>query len=158
MVNKRGYLQILEAIIAVLLIFGVIVVLNSRQVRFETEIPLSVSQSQRAILDEIVINEIISECVLNHVDDVGEASQGRCLDNQKVINGFTCSTEFGKLITKYIPVVYNSECEVCKQALSCLTTEEAKQIPLQKSVYTSTVFLSGNGTNEKVVRLYFWEK
>jgi len=156
MVGKRGYLRILEAIIAIVMIFGILLYVGQKESDFKTDVPSVVSEAQRVILDEIAFDEKFVDCVLFYVD--GTDTQGVCSGNTHGDGtGFDCNVEMDILINKHLPIGYDYTCEICEESLSCLGGD-AEDIPSGKSVYTSTTFLAGNGDNEKVIRLYFWLK
>ena len=162
MVNKRGYIRILESLIAVIMILSFFLYISQRNVNYNTGVPSVVSESQKFILDEIAINDNYVDSVLNY--NYGASKQGACKSNgytsQVSGSSFQCGGddgEFATLIDANVPQGYESACEICEQSLSCLGGND--DIPRSdESVYTSTTFLVGDGTNEKVVRLYFWRK
>ena len=66
MVGKKGYLRILEALIAVILIFGFFLFLNLKDPDVDLRVPLAVGESQRIILDIIATNDSFVECVVDY--------------------------------------------------------------------------------------------
>lgn len=71
MVGKKGYLRTIEAIVAILLVFGfLLVVLPSGEevAKDSHEEPVALQLSSEAILSEIQKNDVFRTCVLN--DDV----------------------------------------------------------------------------------------
>lgn len=146
MVNKRGYLRILEALIAIVILFGAVLFINSNVPKVDVSVPSNVHESQGIILEKFSFNGTLRGCVL----DVG--FEGLCSDNLRDLGGSTCADAFDSVITDDLPIGYSYLCEICSQSLSCIGTSA----PINKSVFTSTVFLSDDETNKKVVRLYFW--
>ena len=136
MVNKKGYLRILEAIIAVVLLFGVVLLVLSRQQEVSTGVPSNVLESQRIILERISYDKDLRNCIIN-------AADGKC--------DVLCATSAAIISEDLLPG-YNYACEICSKSLSCTDLP----LPTDKSVFTNTIFFAGDGTNEKVVRLYFW--
>jgi len=145
--------MILEALIAVLLLFGFIIFIHQRGNNVQKEIPSVVRESQQFILDEIAHNSYFVNCVLNYASSDGPG--GACKDNTFVLNdgSFLCGVKMDQFIISSKPITYDYACEICPRSLSCLSDNS---VPAQKSVYTATTFLVGDGTNEKVIRLYFW--
>ena len=141
MVNKKGYLRILEAMIASFLLFGVVLFLYSQASAPSVEYPFSVQESQRFILNILSFNITLRNCIVN------STFTGNCFTHSTL----SCKNFLNQTITPSIPVGYSAACEICNSSLSCLSSTA----PLDTSVFTHTLFLV-DGTNEKVLRLYFW--
>lgn len=141
MVNKRGYLRILEAVLAIVLLLGVILFITSKPVDLDIETPPIVIESQEQILDMIAFDVTLRTCIL-------EANSGAC-------SSVLCwDPGLKQKIEDNIPLGYGYGCEICDQSLSCADITSSND----KSIFTSTLFFASDGTNnEKVVRIYFWK-
>ncbi len=145
MVNNKGYLRILEALMAIVLLFGIVLFVNSKVINVNTGFTTLIFESQNNILNQFALNENIRNCAV-YSDYTGE-----CMKHPM------CGVDLNKTILGELPIGYGFTCEICNKSLSCLKDDEANVISKDKSVFTSTIFLSGNGTNEKVIRLYYWK-
>ena len=149
MVNNKGYLRILEAVIAVVLLLGVMLFISTRSSVNDAKTPSNVVESMRIILEKISVNETLRSCIVNFT------YVGECRQSSDLFNGLNCGVEINKTIFEEVPLGYSYTCEICNQSLSCLTTAQANVIPWNKSVFTDTIFLAKEDI-EKVVRLYLW--
>ena len=68
--NKRGWIEIVEAFVAVLLISGVLLVLFTQQNSEKTDISTSIYTTQISILREIQTNDKFRNEILNPLDSV----------------------------------------------------------------------------------------
>src|SRR3989344_8141844 len=109
MVNKRGYLRTLEALIGIIIVFGVILFVNQKNVEVELGVPGIVESSQRAILDQISQDADYRECVLNY--DSGD-NPGSCSSVGYYITLPDCSVDIIDLIEGNLPYGYNYACEI----------------------------------------------
>lgn len=182
MVDKKGYIRTIEAVLAVLIIFGVLVFINTRNVQQEIDVPGIVESSQKIILETLFNDLALRYCIVEGIDSTTTQSFiGKCTDANFVINDaeipltadrtrlvyndhptnsiVDCGNSIKDFITENLPPGYLYTCEICDKTLSCLPDDETILIPINKNVYTKTVFmaLTEERINQKVVRLYFWK-
>ncbi len=187
MVNNKGYIRTLEAVFAILIVFGVIIFTIQGNRERDVGSPALVDSSQRFVLDTLSFDLALRTCVVNGTkgnDGVGEPYNGLCNATDftmnlkdlpraattfrisnfiRNVNGeeiIFCGEAIGNLIEENMPSGYYYICEVCNSPLSCLSSEEGKNIPSDgRSVFTKTLFLaiSEGNIREKVIRLYYWK-
>ncbi|MFH1592990.1 MAG: hypothetical protein ABIB47_06520 [Candidatus Woesearchaeota archaeon] len=178
--NKKGYIRILEAIFAILLLFGVIIYLTQQTTEKDYSAPSLVESSQRFVLDTISFDTALRYCVIEGISGSGDSYVGPCdvdtgftlseselpvtaptsriknyIDEDGVIS---CGDAIGNFIMGSLPLGHYYTCEICESSLSCLNTDEGAAIPDDgRDVYTKTIFLAiSDKVSEKVVRLYYW--
>ena len=137
----KGLIKTLEAVIAVLLILGLLIVILPEKKIPTGEIPAEVKNAERFILEEISLNNVYRDCITVSNAGYHGACEPGCLSQ---INNFMASNA---------PFGYTVSCEVCDTALSCANL----QLPSEKSIYTDSIFISSRQT-KKVLRVYFYEK
>ncbi len=90
MVNKRGFLRILEAIIAIIIVLGFVISIMPDKVQNTGKIPPDLEQTTESILKEVQGNPSYRECVLGDT-------------NKKYKLNFNVDVEGGpKCVYKYI--------------------------------------------------------
>ena len=147
MVNKRGFIKTLEAMIAIILLLGLIFYLISNQPREIITKPQSIVAAEEFIHTEVLEKKEIRECMIQTTEN------GKC---QRVLSA-TCKEKLLDTIFESAkPFGYSFECEICTEQTSCLSQEDQEVIPDDRSVYINTIFVSG--TPNKILRSYFWEE
>ena len=171
-VNNKGYIRTLEAIFAILIVFGVIIF--TIQINREKDVgsPALVDSSQRFVVDTLSFDLALRTCVINGTKGSNANDFTMKLSNlPRAATTFRitdfirndiifCGEAIGHLIEENIPSSYYYICEVCNSPLSCLSSEEGRNIPDDgRSVFTKTLFLaiSEDNIREKVIRLYYWK-
>ncbi len=139
MVNKKGFLRILEAIIAIVLILGLIFYLTPRSMSEKGKIPRNIEELQQFVLKEVSYNATFRDCTL--ASDIGSC---------KVSYG--CRANINRFIDNSVPNDYDYEVEICKTSVSCFDGE----LPISKSVFADSSFIGDE--NSRVFRIYIWEK
>ena len=133
MVNKKGFIRTLEAVIAVVVVLTFIYVVILKAETPTGEVPFNIRDTQKFIFEEIALNDAHRNCIVS-------SSSGPCL-----------CTGINQLIEGNKPAGYNYACEICNKAQSCANLD----IPLDKSVYTDSIFIGKD--KFKILRVYFWE-
>lgn len=143
MVNKKGFIRTLEAVIAIIIILGIIFYITPTVAEFEEEVPEDVVNAKEFILNQILSNKEYGECILNADPNkiCGSALVGECKENL-----------IDNLIEKNIPAGYDHACEVCESSVC----GKAKY-PLDKSIYTNSIFIYKKDKNYNVMRIYIWK-
>lgn len=137
MVNKKGYIKTLEAVIAIVLLLIFVYTILPRNGRIEPEKPSVVEAAQQIIIKEIVNNETIRSGIIDF--------------------GITDCKTYTRLnediIKKHLPGGYSFSCEICDTPV-CISNAT----PIDKSVYMTDVFLSATSTtqNPKILRIWMW--
>lgn len=142
MVNKKGYIKTLEAVIAIIMIIMVGYVLIPMPEEKSPEVPLAVKGVQKIIDQSIQFNDQIRANLT--VKELTESEKRMMLEDVK------------RIIDKYAPKGYDYTCAVCSNPGMCL----ADYTPLEKSVYMTDVLVASSKAqqNPKVVRIWFWNK
>ena len=126
--SRKGLVKTLEAVIAVLLILGLLVFILPQEKVPTGEVPAEIKSAYR---------DCITKSNANY--------HGKCEPG--------CLGQIENLVISNAPFGYTGSCEVCDTALSCAVL----QLPADKSVYTDSIFISNKPTT-KVLRVYFYEK
>ena len=134
MVNKKGYIKTLEAVIAVIIVIMVSYVLIAQRIEQKPEPPLVVQDAMRFINEELQFDEIIREGIVGGTGGVKD--------------------DIASIITENKPRNYDFICAICSDSSRCYI-----DTPFQRSVYVSDVFIASSKEeqNPKVVRIWFWE-
>ena len=130
--DRKAWLRILEAFIAIMIIISAVLVIISRQGQ-KTDISDNVYEKQRQILDIISKNDSLRADVLN---------------NQK--------TNINNAIVKMVSATWDFAVEICNLDAIC----NSELTPHDKEVYVSEVVITSNLTmyNPKKLKLFVWMK
>ncbi|MFH0808587.1 MAG: hypothetical protein V1888_03145 [archaeon] len=152
MMKKRGWVRILEATIAVMIVAGVMLVSYSGQVQEEVSIVEYSESLQNEILSEITSRDDLRLNVLNVVDDVLSDN------NFVVVNNFVKSkvpTGFGYLLRV---CKMGGDNDFCKMRTPTYVATLDKDIFVEETIVSAEV---GEGVapvfEPKKVKIYFWE-
>jgi len=151
MVDKKGFIRTLEAVIAILIILSFILyILPRKHVLAKSTIPEGVESSRNFILKEFLTNTEIRECVGGIIIDATSAvSDGEeCLKSK-------CAGVIIPLLDKHVVPGFNYTCEICDNVAPCT---DLPPETIEKSVYPGSVFMYFVGKDTKYVRVYFWRK
>jgi hypothetical protein len=131
--NKRGWLKIFEAFLAVLLIMGFLLITLSRQDVGNNEAS-EIGKLQRSVLTSIDNDPI--------------------LRNQVLINDTSGSIIF---INKLKPVGFNYSLQVCNPLDIC-PLNTSSDIIANKQIYANSILITSNLTyyNQRQLKLFFW--
>ncbi len=148
MVNKRGYLRTVEAVIALVIILAVISVALPRKINM-MDTPTIVKSSQEIIREEILLDDSLKKCIV----DAGCAG---------------ASQSIGEVIEKNQPIGFDFAFKICDNPASCLCNTDCVKPAIKgpdeisSNVYMADVFVSSTINNElsthKVVRFWMWRK
>tara|TARA_Y100000310_G_scaffold327446_1_gene393832 strand:- start:13830 stop:14276 length:447 start_codon:yes stop_codon:yes gene_type:complete len=147
MVGKKGYLKTVEALIAVIMLFGFFIYMLPGDRIEVASVPQDIELMQDVIFDEISNNVEWRQCIVQ--------------DNPKCIDGE---------ITSFVGSVVNPERDgstllvrdfkigVCTEALSCNVDVDAGD----KEVYAADIIIrdlgSSNVLKTAIFKLFIWEK
>jgi len=139
MVNKKGYLKTLEAVLAIVLILIFTFAITPKP-EISQEAPYTITASQEFIMHEIETNDNIRTLLMNADNDFHSAFEA--VDN---------------LISYNLPPGYDYTFGICNQS-ACYSN--ITPIAVERSVYASDVLVSSNGSMQKpmIIRLWVWKK
>jgi len=147
MVNKKGYLMTVEAIIALVIILSIAYIAIPKEAADEQTTPSIVESSQQAIVKEIAFNNELKSLVI---------------DDQE---GAEALPAIGQIIEDNMPRGFKHAFKICSNPGLCLCGQNdadcqkpAGDIPADVNVYMSDVFISSTlpGTQNKLVRFWMW--
>ena len=140
--NKKAYIRTLEAVIAIILVLVFIFMVTPKTQKISEEVPVDVREAQKFILQEVLNNETLRNCVISL-----EPPQNCKQDI------FSCKN-LDSFIKEHIPRNYDYNCEVCSTSASCINLN----LPIDKSVYADDIFITNYPNKLRIVRLYLWRK
>lgn len=135
--NRKGWIRLVEALVAILLILGVAMIALDKEYIEKTDITPKVYLTETAILREIQLNESFRDYILDTVEDV------EFEDFRSDLNGF---------IIKRIPDYLICTSKICGIQESC-------DMDLgEKDIYVQSVMIAANtGTyNPRQIKLFCW--
>jgi hypothetical protein len=139
MVNKKGFLKIIEAVIAVLVILGAVLIISSNR-----EVPeaKSLDRILPPLLDELAQNRTLRESIINNDEEPNENAIAESLKT-KINNP---SLEYSV--------------EICDLTESCYL--EPYPADLDGSVFASERIISADikteNFNPKKIKVFLWKK
>jgi hypothetical protein len=145
--DKRGFIRTLEAVIAVIALFGFIFYMNSQVNVVDNEVPFVVQNMHNFIFEELGYNQEYRDCVMNDFT-VGKCSRPNDVPGED----WSCMEQLNDFIEANVPDGFEAECEVCRSSMSCL----GDVLPIDRNIYANSLFISGN--DPKIIRIYFWGK
>ncbi|RME55002.1 hypothetical protein D6777_02000 [Candidatus Woesearchaeota archaeon] len=147
MVNKKGYIKTLEAVISIVGILLFTIGVTPREIPNPNEIPFVVQNAQDYIIEQLQL-EPYRQKVLDMNFDAG----GEVVVDDKFLDANDTITN---LVQNNLPPSYSYEFKICSTT-TCL----AKNPPIGVSVYSDDVMLAGlNSAGEpkvRIVRVWFW--
>lgn len=137
MVDKKGYIKTLEAVLAIVLLLIFVYTIIPSRTPLRQEVPPIVESAQKHIKTAIEQDEYIRMLVVN-VDPNSP-------DLRKMI---------GDITTQYLPLGYAYDFEIC-EVTSCVINT-----PDDKTIYVSDILISAQDekANPRIVRIWVWEK
>jgi hypothetical protein len=146
--GKKGWIRILEATIAIMLVSGVLLVMYSRSVD-KVDISERVYSLQQEVLMDIALDSVLRQNVLDVVlDDDGKPEEEDV--NLKELNLFADTK---------MPDAFNFRVRVCALGVPCKLNSTDVRDTRNKDVYVEDIVLAGTHDNydPKKVRLFVWE-
>ena len=142
--SKKGWIRIVEVLVAILVIAGVVLIVISQNENKKNNVSLQLQNSQTAILREIQINNFLREEIISipslPVENISFSSQAPLTWNK---------------ITEKNPAYLECAAKVCAVDDSCLFAN-----PSGKTVYAQSVIISSTLTtyNPRLLKLFCWRK
>ncbi len=135
MVNKRGWIRIMEVVLAVTIFSTVLLVIYSQQVEHFDDSVL-IKNIQKKILSEISVSDSLRKIIL--------------LGNE---------SELKEYFSREVPYGYNLEFRICpmeEYAQPCKLYDYSEIY--DKQVYVESIIISGNLTNynPRLVNVFMW--
>jgi hypothetical protein len=140
--NKKGYMNIIESVMAILLIIALTVIITQDNGVDKEEPFEKIRLEEISLLREIQINETLRAEALSSFTP-----------------SYSDNLSFPPLIkstlTKNIPDYLICKAKICKANTDCNIEEE-----ILKNIYVQTAFISANATtySPKEIKLFCWEK
>lgn len=134
MVNNKGFLRTLEAVVAIIIILALIIYLAPSK-KLETGVPSNVKEAKEFILKEILTNTTLREC-MNIIGDCKPA----------------CENRLKSFLDNNIPFGYDYGCEIC--TASNQGCADLKVLQEKKNIYSGVIYLNF----DKTFRLFLYEK
>lgn len=150
MVNKKGFIRTLEAVLAVMLLLTIIYLTTPDQ-DIDISKPNPIKQAHSVIFAEISTNQEHRNCLLNEIANHGALNNAKGQYSGSIIP-HNCIQEINNFIIPYTPHGYVYLAEACAQSKSCLD----RNLPAEKSIFAESIMLASD--NPKVFRVYFWEE
>ncbi len=150
MMNKNGWLRIVEAFLAVLIIAGVIIVILAGKAGNNSNKEEAIYNLQKTILNEFSNNDDLREAVLNAADSNGDGRINSIYEENEP--NYVTIKEF---VSARIPAVFGFEVQICIDINDVCGPEEYKP-----EMYTNEIVVSSTlqDYNPRKLKLFIWEK
>ncbi len=145
MKNKKGWLKVAEAFMAVLIVAGVVLLVISRSETQNVDISPGVRDVEVSILREVQLNSTLRAEVLATTGEVEWTSFSSAAPGTKA-----------KVEIK-TPVSLDCSAKICNPSSSCSlnsTTMEEKNVYVESAMITSTL----SNFNPRILKIFCWEK
>ncbi len=163
--NKKGFIRTIEAVIAILVLLGLVLFIFGDKPTEIKKTPEVVESALSFITSEFLYNELFRNCFSNLNLDTNNGGECESKLSSVNIGNVNCKTaivdQFLRNVDRgpfmSIPTGYDFKCEVCKTTRSC----ETFTFPEDKSVYPKSVFIYKSKDDKeeaRVVRIYLFEK
>lgn len=147
--RKKGWIRIVEAVIAILIIMGIVVLYIGNENRESGEIPERVGEAQINILKDIQRNDDFRE-IITSIDDsrIPVLWKGEFDTNSNL-------TKIKEKINEKTPVYLSCEAKICKLDSLCEFIGD-----IDKDVYSKSIAITSTREdyNPRQVKLFCWIK
>ena len=139
MKNKRGWIRIVEAFVAVLLIAGTLLIVINQGYIGKKDISKEVYEIETSILREIELNDNLRTEILN-----------------AAVPTENIPTEVNNKIQSRAPEHLGCQSKICKMNEICVLDN----LDIEKEIYAQSVVISANLEvyNPRQLRLFCWER
>jgi len=143
MINKKGWIRIIEAFVAILLVAGVVLVVIGRGNFQREDISQIVHDAEFSILREIQLNDTLREEILGTNGTI----EWKDFPSQ--------APKTRDKIESRIPSYLECSANICRTSDPCFLAEEQ-----ERDVYAETVIITSNlqTFNPRLLKLFCWEK
>lgn len=164
MVNKKGYIKTIEAVIAIVLILVFIVSIWPKSQDIEIKTPRDISLTLDRTLNEFQYNNEYRECIIEmnipnnglRLVDIPDSSDEDLKDCYNSLNTF---------IDDVIPQAMLYSLSICSVGNNndCIPPDiEIMVLPKKENIYTKGVFISttpeDTDSDSKTIKIYIWRK
>ena len=145
--GTRGVIHTLEAMIALLIVLSASYMLyaDARDLPLQ-QTPKAAAEAATLILGEISLNQSLRQCLIS-------SSMPTFSDCRSAASSWPCLQNVISLVERHTPAGFQSACEVCDPAISCITTTI---LPTDRDLYVHSALLAGNPS--RVFRVYTWQR
>ena len=141
--NNRGWIKILEAFIAILLVAGVLLVVISKGYIGKEDISSQVYDIEISILREIQLNDVLRDYVLNAEPPIEW-------------NDKNFPQALKEKIDSRIPNYLDCEAKICELKGTCTLNEYPKKDIYAQAAAITTTLETGSGEQLKQLKLFCW--
>ena len=141
--NKRGWIRIIEAFLAILLVLGILLVILTGSFVGKEDLSSEVHRSQLAVLRDIQVDNYLRDDILAAVIPV---------DSAWVESPLSVQNRIEQRILKYL------ECETKICALNAECNSEGLTLPDEKNIYVQSVAIASAVSDSKQLKLFCWRK
>lgn len=145
MKNKRGWIKVTEAVIAILLLIAIILVALKEDIPQNETKEQEIHNAQRAILREIQLTESLRDEIIGTDDEVEWADLPAGTKSK---------------IEDETPVTLDCVAKICSPSDECILPDGiAPESTDEENIYVETVMITTNTETYKprVVKLFCWE-
>lgn len=147
MVNKKGYIKTLEAVIAIIIIVIISYTLIAQPTETPPDVPSIVKGAQNIITQGIQFNETVRNLTTfkDVITDLDPA------DKETLLNSIN------NTISKNRPPGYDYTCLICYTPGTCYAHDP---IPQDRNIYMMDILIASweKQQNPKIVRIWFWKQ
>ena len=155
MVNNKGYLRTIEALISVIALLALLLFITPKD-QIEKKVPDIISSNHNYLLDLIINSQEHRNCILNGNLGLNKCPPPiRCEECGQVSNSIDCDTKIDNVLKTIEVGGFKTKCLVCQTTpidRSCLFNNEAVTFP-DTDIYVDSALVT-DGTNERLVRLF----
>jgi len=147
--NNSGWIRIVEAFVAILLITGVLLVFIGRgNVQEKSEVPQRVYDVQLSILNEIQLNDTFRGEILSEELPVGDGLDSSSED---------FPSDLIETINRRTPNYLACVAKICPLDKIC---PQPENLPLEKDIYSQDAPIAANSQiyNPRQIKLFCWIK
>ena len=143
MVNKKGWIRIVEAFVAILLIAGILLILAGEDFTDKEDSSQKIYDIQLAILRDIQVEDSLRNDIL------------AVMEAQVKTDDITFPPAVQSKINSKTPSYLECETHICELEANCIATG----LP-EESIYVQSVVISATATqyNPKQLKLFCWVK
>jgi len=147
--NKKAWIRIVEAFIAILLIMSVLLIVINKGYIGKNKIPLEIYEKELSILREIELNEMFRSAILNVPNTTLPVNWSEFDSNNL--------GEIKNEIKNEIPDYLDCEAKVCVLHEDCILN---KDFETQKDIYVQSIAIVANLEiySPRQLKLFCWEK
>lgn len=160
MVNKKGYLKTIEAVIAIVLILVFIVSIWPKSQEIKTKTPRDIELTLDRILNEFQYNPDYRGCILliytiySKPEDLPSDSPPPPEKSQN-----ECYYYIDDFINENLPQALDYKMSICSVGSGCIPLDVELNLP-KEDIYTKSAFISASlkDINPKTIKVYIWRK